>query len=83
MLRVALYAGGACLLTLHYFLSRRAWVGFGAVVPALWISAVVFFIVQGNMTSAFHYIMATSGLVGLLFMWIAGRKNETREGSTP
>ncbi|GGX36401.1 hypothetical protein GCM10010383_78110 [Streptomyces lomondensis] len=61
------------VLGLHLVMARRGAVWLGAVVPCLWIAAVVVMAVQDRLDLR-SSLVSVAGLVMLLWMWSGGRQ---------
>ncbi|WP_433546450.1 hypothetical protein ACQPZG_16130 [Streptomyces sp. CA-294286] len=69
----AVAAAVLAVLGLHWAMARRGPVWLGAVVPCLWIIAVVVMAVQGRLDLR-SSLVTVAALVLLLWMWSGGRE---------
>lgn len=70
---LAVAAAVLVVLGLHLVMSRRGPVWLGAVVPCLWVVAVVVMAVQDRLDPR-SILVSVAGLVLLLWMWSGGRQ---------
>lgn len=74
ILDLGLWVGLAAVVILHRFvLSNRAQSWLGAIVPALWVIAVVIFTTKGAMSSFQDWLLGAIGLLVLLVFWGHGQ----------
>ena len=78
------WGAAIAVLAVHRFvLANRAPVWLGAVVPAAWVVAAGFLIVQGRIHDLRGWLAVLGGLVILLGLWIEGeaawKKRRKRE----
>jgi hypothetical protein len=61
------------VLGLHMLMARKGPVWLGAVMPGLFVTAVVVLIVQGRLEPGRPYVVSLAALVMLLWMWESAR----------
>lgn len=58
----------------HWYLSRLRSGWPGAVVPVLWIAALVWFFTRGGTPTALNYVAVVGGSAALAQLWNQGRR---------
>lgn len=73
-----LTAATLAVIAVHVLLARRAPVWAGAVVPTLWVVAVIAMVAHGDVRTGRSYLACAAGLVMLLWLW--GSEHQRRLG---
>lgn len=66
------------VLVVHWLLSRQRLPWLGAIVPALWVVAIVVLAVQGHLTEPLDWVFMAIGTVALVFMAVAGQESRKK-----
>ena len=79
---IGLTASVIAVVGLHMVIARKGPFWLGALVPSLWIVAVVTLISLGKVAPGRPYIVAIAGLVVLLWLWASGRTAQKKSEQT-